>query len=116
MGLGEHALVVAERLDRVARVDEVEVVGRVHPLCLGVVDHEFDVGGRPGRLDGAEVDALDEGAWVLLAHLGNVRPFFPVSFRLWLSLGLGVDVLSTHHVPVPVPRSRMFSGFLRMGA
>lgn len=76
VGLGEHALVVAERLDRVARVDEVEVAGRVHPLRLGVVDHEFDVGGRPGRLDGAEVDALDEGAWVLLAHLGNVRLFF----------------------------------------
>lgn len=46
-------------------MDEVEVL-RVQPVVLDVVNHEAHVGGYPGGLDGAEVDAEDFSAGELV--------------------------------------------------
>ena len=50
-----------------AEVDEVEA-GANLPVVLDVVDDEAKVGGDPHRLDGGEVDAVDDGGRVLVGH------------------------------------------------
>lgn len=102
-----------------ARVHVVEVVGRVQPRRLDVVDGEFYIWRHPRRLDRAEVDAFDAGAGVGFAHWRAAEASSSLvsgytsgvedgrKARVW---GLGGSSLSTAHAPVPVPRSRQFCG------
>jgi hypothetical protein len=52
-------------------VDEIEVVARMQPRTLEIVDHEFHIRRHPGGLDWREVDAEDGGRGVLVAHCAS---------------------------------------------
>ena len=67
--IGEQTRPVLDGGIAMARMHKVEVVARIQPLALGVVDHEAHIGRHPGRLDGREVDAEHLGGRVGVAHL-----------------------------------------------
>jgi hypothetical protein len=70
VALGEQPVHVLEVGARVAHVDEV--VGPIRdPVVLDVVDDETHVGGHPEGLDGAEVDAYDLGAGVVVGDFNG---------------------------------------------
>lgn len=68
VGLFQNGGIVFERLNAVSRVHVVEMVRRVQPRRLDVVDGEFYIWRHPRWLDGAEVNAFDGGAGVGFAH------------------------------------------------
>lgn len=68
VGLFQNGGIVLERLDAVACVHVVEMIRRVQPRRLDVVDGELDVWRHPRRLDRAEIDAFNGGAGVGFAH------------------------------------------------
>ena len=97
-------------------------VAAVGPFVLAVIDDESQVGWHPIRLDWREVGANDLGAGELIGHYytgpSQSRPdsfVFPISFRL-PSWHLRRNSLSMAQIPVPVPRSMIFCGFVDSGA
>ena len=84
-----------------ADVDEVEALSFVvHPIALGVIDVELDVGRHPAGLYGREVGAKHIGAWVLVAKVyGPDAGACPnVQHALWGSgYGSVVQLAVQHH-------------------
>jgi len=68
-GLAVQRRPVRDGAVQVADVHEVEVVRRVGPGQLGVVDLEAQVRGDPGRLNRADVDAGDLGGGELIGDI-----------------------------------------------
>ena len=64
----EQARPVFDSHNDMPRVDEVEVVWRVHPRAFDVVDHELHVRWYPLRLDRGEVNPKDASFGMLVAH------------------------------------------------
>jgi hypothetical protein len=59
---------IFDRHDDMPRVNEVEVIERVYPGALDVVDHEFHVRRYPLGLDRGEVYSEDSGRGMLVSH------------------------------------------------
>lgn len=87
-------------------MDKVEVVLLVQPLRFIVVDDEFYIWRNPVGLDGTDIISNDLRA--------RVFSRLNVSDDRERELGKNViySAMSRAQMPVPVPRSRIFCGFL----
>ena len=87
-------------------MDKVEAVLLVQPLRFIVFDDEFYIWHNPVGLDGTDIVSNDLRAWVFsrlnVSDDGEREPGKNVVY----------SAMSRAQMPVPVPRSRIFCGFL----